>query len=104
MQVKGVAIEVSQIEKGQGRNGEWQRMGIVVEYDDNGYKKNLAVDFMNKKVEFASKVRKGDNVTIEFNVESRKSNGGKWYTSAQGWRVNVDRPAAGTKADDDLPY
>lgn len=94
MQVTGKAIEVSQIEKGQGRNGEWQRMSIVVEYDDNGYKKHISVEFMNKKVEFASKVRRGDNVTVDFNVESRKGSNGKWYTSASGWRIKTD----------DLPY
>ena len=94
MQVAGKAIEVSQIEKGQGRNGEWQSMSIVVEYDDNGYKKHVSVEFMNKKVEFASKVRRGDNVTVDFNVESRKGANGKWYTSASGWRIKTD----------DLPY
>lgn len=100
MQVKGTAIEVSQIEKGQGRNGEWQRMNIVVEHDDNGYKKHVSVDFMNKKVEIASKVRKGDNVTVDFNVESRRGTNGKWYTSANGWRINVEK----APKDDDMPY
>lgn len=98
MQVKGTAIEVSQIEKGQSKNGkEWQRMSIVVEFDDNGYKKHIAVDFMNSKVEFASKVCKGDNVTIDFNVESRSGANGKWYTSANGWRIKTEK-------NDDLPY
>lgn len=105
MQVTGKAIEVSQVEKGQNKNGaEWQRMSIVVEFDDNGYKKHVAVDFMNKKVEFASKVRVGDNITVDFNVESRKGTNGKWYTSANGWRVKNSNGASTTAKDDDLPY
>ena len=94
IEISGKAIEVSQIEKGQGRNGEWQRMYVVVEFDDNGYKKKIAVDFMNSKVEYASKVRKGDNVTVAFDITSRQGSNGKWYTSASGWRIKTD----------DLPY
>lgn len=93
MQINGKAIEVSQIEKGQGRNGEWQRIYVVVEFDDNGYKKKLAVDFMNSKVEYASKVHKGDTVTIDFDITSRQGSNGKWYTSANGWRIKAENNA-----------
>ena len=65
--------------------------------------------FTNKNMEKLDRLVKGDEVTVDFEIESREYNG-RVYSELRGWKVNVLANAGGgSKAaqsadNDDLPF
>lgn len=105
MKVKGKVIELTNQESVQTAKGELKKQAVAVEFQDGDYTKKLAIDFINGKIEKIQNLRVGDQVEIDYNVESRKGKNGIWYTSATGWRVSTisQNPTINDNSDD-LPY
>lgn len=61
------------------------------------YDKYLAIDFPNAAMSKLDGLRTGETVTAHFNIDSREHNG-KWYTSARGWKVEINQDSAPTSA------
>lgn len=63
-------------------------------YQEKVYDKYTAIEFANKQMERLEGIRKGQELVVKFDVESREHKG-KWYTSARGYSVEIQvNPAA----------
>mgnify|MGYP000954281437 CR=1 FL=1 len=110
--IKGKITEIQPIESGTSKAGKaWTRGGIVV---DTGAQYNPHIAFTMFGEEKANETKNytpGQEVEVSFNLSSRENNG-RWYTSADAWRVNIveagatQAPAAPSNEGepDDLPF
>ena len=87
MQLTAKLIQVLPIQKGNGKNGEWRKQDIIVETEGT-YPKKVCVSIWGDKIN-ESQLRVGNNLRIDFDVESREYNG-RWYTDVKAWKVELD--------------
>ncbi|MFI3281188.1 MAG: DUF3127 domain-containing protein [Rikenellaceae bacterium] len=92
MEFEGTVFEILPAASGQSARGEWQRQEVIFEVMDGQYSRKVVVTFFNKEAEVKSLV-KGQSYTVSINLESREFNG-RWYTNANGWRVQPKQAAA----------
>lgn len=95
MEIKAKVIGVCDLESGTGKNGEWKRATIIVEYLDGDYPHKVALTNM-KNAEAFSKLPIGATGTFDVNINSREYQG-RFYTTIDCWRWNMDaatQPAA----------
>lgn len=83
MEVKGRVIQVLPEERGQGQKGEWRKQTFILEYGEQ-YPKKAAIQVWGDK----QIPNPGEDVTVQFDVESREYNG-RWYTTATAWRIDI---------------
>ncbi|GHU62874.1 hypothetical protein FACS1894123_04580 [Bacteroidia bacterium] len=86
MQLTAKLIQVLPLQTGNGRNGEWKKQDIIVETPGT-YPKKVCVSIWGDKIS-PSQLQAGNNLNIEFDVESREFNG-KWYTDVKAWKVDL---------------
>jgi hypothetical protein len=84
MQLTAKLVQVLPVETGEGRNGTWKKQNVIVE-TDGPYPKKVCVSIWGDKIS-PSELVEGNNLTIEFDVESREFNG-RWYTDVKAWSV-----------------
>ena len=117
MQLSAKLVQLLPLQTGTGKNGQWKKQDIIVETDAT-YPKKICVSVWGDKID-ASQLQPGNQLKIDFDVESREYNG-RWYTDVKAWKVEVagSSPAAvadfpgmaagaGTAAkeeEDDLPF
>lgn len=94
MELNGKVSKVLPIESGEGKNGTWQKQSIIIETDNGKYPKKVAVAFWGDLVDNSAFVE-GNNISVEFDVESREYNG-KWYTDVKAWRINSSNTSSST--------
>lgn len=101
MEIKGKVKSVLPVESGEGKNGkEWKRQDFIIEFMDGEYSKILALTARtDNALNIASKLKDGQDVKVQFNIESREYNG-KYYTNATAWKIEAEAPVATT----DLPF
>jgi len=107
METSGIVIdyqEQSGISKG-GKN--WKKAIVVLEYLEGTTAKNLALELFGEDKVNACKVKKGDEVTAQYSVESSEYQG-RWYTQAKAWYISPIKKGATTEptstpAADDIP-
>ena len=99
MEIKGKVKGVLPVETGAGKNGkEWKRQDFIIEFMDGEYSKILALTTRTDNAfNIVSKLKAGQDVTVQFNVESREYNG-KYYTNATAWKIEAGAPVT------DLPF
>ena len=111
MEITGEITKVLDVQKGTSKAGkEWVKQLFVVTTKDE-YNNLYCFDiFGEEKVENFAKFNKlGDNVKVEFNVNTNEWEG-KYFTSLQSWRI--DKVVEGAKNEspkenestDDLPF
>lgn len=88
MEVKGRVIQVLPEERGQGQKGEWRKQTFILEYGDQYPKKAAFQAWGDKQIPNV-----GEDVTVQFDVESREYNG-RWYTTATAWKIDVQGATA----------
>lgn len=88
MEIKAKVIGVCDLESGTGKNGEWKRATIIVEYLDGDYPHKVALTNMLNAEAF-SKLPIGATGTFDVNINSREYQG-KFYTTIDCWRWNMD--------------
>ena len=100
MEIKGKVKSVLPVESGEGKNGkEWKRQDFIIEFMDGEYSKILALTARtDNALNIASKLKAGQDVTVQFNIESREYNG-KYYTNATAWKIEAAAPVT-----TDLPF
>jgi hypothetical protein len=120
MQVKAKLIQLLPLQTGNGKNGEWKKQDIIVETGDK-FPKKICVSVWGDKIE-ASKLKVGNMLTIDFDVESREYNS-RWYTDVKAWRIEAEGGSGSgegksvdagvdyvppmvdmSQSDDDLPF
>ena len=107
MEITGKIVSFLEVQKGEGKNGEWQKQEFVIETSGEYPKKVCLNVWGAEKVENLTKYQKvGDNVKCSIEIESREFNG-KYYTNVGAWRVEkVGSEAAPVVEEDEsnLPF
>lgn len=87
MEVTGMVIHTD-LQKGVSKAGrEWQKKNFVLEIMEGVTVKRLAFEiFGDERIE-ANPFRKGQTVTVQFDIESTEWNG-RWFTTLKAWRVS----------------
>lgn len=120
MQFSAKLIQLLPLQTGTGKNGQWKKQDIIVETEGSQYPKKVCVSIWGDKID-AGQLQPGNQLKIDFDVESREYNG-RWYTDVKAWKIEAvagGAPAAVTggpakadmgftdapaKDDDDLPF
>ena len=123
LEVTGKLIKFLEVESGESKTGTaWSKQQFIVQTESQYNNLYCFEVFGNEKVENLTKYQKeGDNVTVEFNVNTNEYKG-KYYTSLSAWRIskanangiqsphvpqnNNNLPPAPAMSDDDtgLPF
>ena len=109
MEITGKIVSFLEVQKGEGKNGEWQKQEFVIETLDAKFPKKVCLNVWGvEKVENLTKYNKvGDNVKCSIEIESREFNG-KYYTNVGAWRVEKVGSEAGPVVEElnnsDLPF
>jgi hypothetical protein len=91
IEMTGKVSAVLQEVTGTGRNGVWVKQPFVLETEGQ-FPKMVHFEAWSDKADIVKNLRKGEQVRVSFEPESREFNG-KWYTSLRAWRI--ERVAAG---------
>ncbi len=86
VEVKGTLSDILPLQKGVSKAGkDWEKLEFVIETDDQ-FPKKICFTLFGDKVSLLNGIKKGDEVEVSFNVESREFNG-KWYHTINAWKV-----------------
>jgi len=86
MEISGKIIAILPIATGQGKNGVWRNQDSVLETTDH-YPKKVCFNLWGDNID-KFPISIGDEVTINFDVESREYNG-RWFTTVKAWKVET---------------
>lgn len=75
------------IQKGQGKNGEWQKIELVFLTEDS-YPKEICVQAFGERVDEYSKLNDNGMYEVNINIESREYNG-RYFTNVSAWKIDV---------------
>lgn len=99
MNINGKVIQVLPVQKGQGKNGEWQKQEIIIE-TDGMYPKKVCISLCGDKV---NTIQSGAIADIQIDAESREYNG-RWYTELRAWKIeadsNIQKPGSNNSKSD----
>lgn len=89
LEVTGKLIKFLEVESGESKTGTaWSKQQFVVQTESQYNNLYCFEVFGNEKVENLTKYQKeGDNVTVEFNVNTNEYKG-KYYTSLSAWKIS----------------
>ncbi|AXF52369.1 MAG: single-stranded DNA-binding protein [Caudoviricetes sp.] len=89
LEVTGKLIKFLEVESGESKSGTtWSKQQFVVQTESQYNNLYCFEVFGNEKVENLTKYQKeGDNVTVEFNVNTNEYKG-KYYTSLSAWKIS----------------
>lgn len=97
MQLSAKLIQLLPLQTGSGKNGQWKKQDIIVETEGSAYPKKVCISIWGDKID-ASQLQAGNQLKIDFDVESREYNG-RWYTDVKAWKIE----ATGSVAVADFP-
>lgn len=86
MQLIAKLTELLPIQTGTGTNGEWKKQDIIVE-TDGAYPKKICISLWGDRIN-SSQLLIGNNLKIDFDIESREYNS-KWYTDIKALKIQV---------------
>lgn len=89
LEVTGKLIKFLEVESGESKSGTaWSKQQFIVQTESQYNNLYCFEVFGNEKVENLTKYQKeGDNVTVEFNVNTNEYKG-KYYTSLSAWKIS----------------
>lgn len=108
-QVTGLVIEV---EQAQQVSDTFKKRGMAISVQDGEYTNDVYFEAVQDRVKLFDGLLPGQEVTVHFNVRSRKYND-RYFTGLQAWKVeraDAPKPAKPAPAvavggtDDDLPF
>lgn len=92
MEIKGKIIQNLGIQSGTSKAGKsWSKASILIETEGQ-YPKKVALDNLKNAEEFG-KLAVGSTGTFHIEISSNEYNG-KWYTSANCWKWEIDAQQA----------
>lgn len=104
--IKGKVIHVGSKETVGANNKEKQ---LFVIETDGQYPKKVAFEAWGNTVQYSSKLKRGDEVEVSYDVESREHKE-KWYTQAKAFKIQLLNPSSTVTGStvsppsDDLPF
>jgi hypothetical protein len=113
MQLIAKLVLLLPLQTGTGKNGQWKKQDIIVETEAT-YPKKVCVSVWGDKID-ASQLQPGNQLKIDFDVESREYNG-RWYTDVKAWKIELAAAVPSAEKvtgntgpensgnDDDLPF
>jgi|SRR5690606_21199291 len=89
LEVTGKLIKFLEVESGESKSGTaWSKQQFIVQTESQYNNLYCFEVFGSEKVENLTKYQKeGDNVTVEFNVNTNEYKG-KYYTSLSAWKIS----------------
>lgn len=90
MEIHGKVIAKPAAKSGTSSRGTWQKVFIVVRYEDGQYPKDLVLSNMNKAADF-DRIQIGQSGTFKFDGSAREGRDGNWYLDLNCWSWNLDR-------------
>ena len=101
LSVKGVIKKKLDVESGTSKAGkDWQSQSFIL---DTGAQYNPDICFKlfgEDKINLLTNLNEGDEVEVSFNLSSREWNG-KWFTSADAWKIETSVENTDTVEIDD---
>jgi hypothetical protein len=85
LQITGKITQITDIETGTGKNGEWSKQNFAIETDGE-YPKMVVFSAMGKVLDYLKNKKVGNSVTVSFNPESREYQN-KFYTDLKAWKI-----------------
>jgi hypothetical protein len=86
MEISGRFVELLEPKTGQSAKGSWKKQDFIIETEDQ-FPKKICISNWNDKVDL-TKLKKGDQLNISVNIESREYNG-NWYTDIKVWKMDL---------------
>jgi uncharacterized protein YxeA len=110
LEVKGKIKKFLEVQTGEKKDGsgQWKKQGFLLEIEAQ-YNNIFCFEvFGEDKVDNLNKYNKvGDNVNVEFNVNTNE-NKGNYYTTLQSWKITKTEKQGVTApkqvVEDDLPF
>ncbi|MEG1643865.1 MAG: DUF3127 domain-containing protein [Bacteroidales bacterium] len=85
METKGKIVHLLPLQSGTSQSGkEWKKQEFIVETQEQ-YPKKICMHLFGDRVD-QYPVAEGDDITVNFDVESREYNG-RWYTNVNVWKL-----------------
>lgn len=73
---------------------DFKRRTIVVEHNDRGHTELISLEFFQEHCKLVDTFKKGDRVTIDFNLKGRKWTNpdgvDKFFNTLQAWKIGLD--------------
>ncbi len=85
LKLSGRIIDILQVITGTSAKGEWKKQDFVIETDEQ-YSKKVCFSLFNDTLTKIVKI--GDNVEVNFSVESREYQG-KWFSNINAFKVDI---------------
>lgn len=70
--------------------GDTPIITVVVKEQKDKYPQTLPIDFVGEKSALAETLKKGNQVTVHYNLRGNKSKNGQWFVSLSGWKIEDD--------------
>lgn len=86
MQLTAKLLALLPLQTGKGKNGDWKKQDFIVETGDT-YPKKICISVWGDKIN-PSVLVVGNELKIDFDVESREYNG-RWYTDVKAWKIEM---------------
>lgn len=96
MQVTGLVIHTD-TQKGVSKAGrEWQKKVFALEIVEGTRVKHMAFELFGDERISNNPFKKGQHVTVQFDIESTEWNG-RWFTTLNAWKVEKFDPKAASE-------
>lgn len=105
MQLQGTVHEVGNT---QVVSEKFRKRDLVIEYAENPtYPEYIKLEFHQDKCEKADELRKGDNITVDFNLRGKpytnKEGATSYFNSLVIWKFNINQTSAGQMQEAQIP-
>jgi hypothetical protein len=100
MQLTGKIVQLLPLQSGTGKNGVWKKQDFILEVPGN-YPKKVCLSVWGDKID-ESKIREGNQLTVDFDIESREYNG-RWYTDLKAWKLEIAGASSGGGGNAEVP-
>ena len=101
LSIKGTVKQKLELEQGTSKAGnEWKSQSFVL---NTGAQYNPDICFKlfgEDKIQILSNINEGEEIEVYFNLSSREWNG-KWFTSADAWKIEKSENDNTTETVDD---
>ncbi len=101
LEITGKVNKVLETQKGEGRNGPWQKGGFILETGDQ-FPKSIYCIVWGDMISQVEALKQGDEIKASIDIQSREYNG-RWYTDVKAWRLEKLTPQPITPTEGDKP-